>query len=251
MHPISERKFLSLKVRVQHRILAALLKEGYLGQDNTSSKRDDYFRLSALIDIKPVDFCQFKQVATRYHEHAINAGLPRTENHLLPQIETGDKTSSKPFLDIAIYLDNLRSAHNVGSIIRTTEAFRLGELYLSPNTPGKTHPGTVKTAMGAEKMVPIHENHPFGALEQNQKKPIIALETAPNAPSIANFTFPESFTFILGNEELGISEELLKKVDTCLQIPLVGTKNSLNVSNAYAIAASYIRLSFDKESCDQ
>lgn len=165
----------------------------------------------------------------RYHEHLAGAGLSVKEHNLL--ITTQDIPSSVPYLPLAIYLDHIRSAHNVGSIIRTTEALRLGTLILSPNTPGPDNKKVRDAAMGTEAHVPFGTHLP---------RPWIALETALEAPSLFDYPFPSTFTLILGNEEFGISESLLKQCDLVVTIPLVGSKNSLNVACAYSLAAGVI-----------
>ncbi|MCE2983540.1 MAG: TrmH family RNA methyltransferase, partial [Parachlamydia sp.] len=72
------------------------------------------------------------------------------------------------------------------------------------------------------------------------KKPIIALETATGAHNLYDFSFPSSFTLVVGNEEYGCSDETLHLADEWVEIPLRGRKNSLNVANAFAIAAGEI-----------
>ena len=89
--------------------------------------------------------------------------------------------------------------------------------------------------MGTETIVPVYQ----GDLS-NLKKPLIALETVENAPSIYDFSFPETFSLLLGNEEYGLKEKTLRQADHIVQIPLLGSKNSLNVANAFAIVAGEI-----------
>ena len=72
--------------------------------------------------------------------------------------------------------------------------------------------------------------------------PLIALETMETAPSLFDFEFPESFTLLLGNEERGLKESTLQAADHVVQIPLIGSKNSLNVAAAFAIAAANIQV---------
>ena len=72
--------------------------------------------------------------------------------------------------------------------------------------------------------------------------PLIALETMETAPSIFDFEFPESFTLLLGNEERGLKESTLQAAHHVVQIPLTGSKNSLNVAAAFAIAAANIQV---------
>ena len=191
---------------------------------------DEIMKVATLDRLTP------QTIADRYHYHLQQAGFGQKEHHLLPKVRTGDKTSAQPSLPIAIYLDQIRSAHNVGSIIRTVEAFSLGTLYFSASTPFITHKQVQDTAMGSAAWVSCHRNIPLDSLP----KPLIALETSEEAASLYDFIFPSTFTLVLGNEEYGCSEETLKAADIILEIPLRGRKNSLNVANAFAIVASEI-----------
>ncbi|MBP9841544.1 MAG: TrmH family RNA methyltransferase [Simkaniaceae bacterium] len=172
--------------------------------------------------------------SSRYHMHLREAQRSVKEHHLL--VTTRDRLSHEPFLPLYIYLDHLRSAHNVGSIIRTTEALRLGTVVFSNQTPNLTNKKVRDTAMGAHENLPTKEC-PLIDLP----RPFIGLETVQGAHSIYDFPFPKSFTLIVGNEEFGISKEVLAECDHLVTIPLVGCKNSLNVACAYAIAAGMIR----------
>jgi tRNA G18 (ribose-2'-O)-methylase SpoU len=150
----------------------------------------------------------------------------------------GDKLHIKNEpLKTSIYLDNIRSAHNVGSIIRTTEAFSLGTLHFSDKTPYIDNKQVKDTAMGTQGWVECRSN----MLLKDLPRPIIILETAHNAIPIHDFIFPDQFTLVVGNEEYGCSDESIQLADIALEIPLVGKKNSLNVANAFAIAAYEIR----------
>jgi len=140
-------------------------------------------------------------------------------------------------LNDTIFLDNIRSAHNVGSIIRTTEAFSLGKLIFGGITPLPTHKQVQDTAMGTADWVEWKQGH-----VDEGPRPLIALETANDAIPIHEFSFPAECTIALGNEEYGCSDEILQKADAILQIPLYGRKNSLNVANAYACVAHQIRM---------
>lgn len=66
------------------------------------------------------------------------------------------------------------------------------------------------------------------------------METAAEAIPITDFEFPETFTLVIGNEEYGCSDAILAQADYVIKIPLRGRKNSLNVANAFAIAAAEI-----------
>ena len=225
-------KFLSLKETAKHRFAADALRRVWEGGGDIAS----YRQLEEWLELKPLANAH-KLLSDRYHFHLLKADLSLKEHNLLPKIHTGDAPSDEPFLPIAIYLDNLRSAHNVGAILRTTEAFRLGSVYFSPDSPNSSNPKVQKTSKQTFDLVPNFQVSSFDALP----RPFIALETVPNAPSIFDFDFPLSFTLLLGNEEYGLSDASLKVADHTVQIPLPGSKNSLNVASAFAIAAAVIR----------
>lgn len=175
----------------------------------------------------------FEEISDRYHFHLKHAEIAHREHNLL--IPHTDSTSNTPFLPIHIYLENLRSAHNVGSIFRTTEALRLGTIHLSPTTPTPESKKVRDAAMGTCTLVP----YTTSTLD-DLPRPLIALETSPSATPIEQFAFPHTFTLLVGNEEYGLSAKALSMADHVVTIPLVGAKNSLNVANAFAICASYV-----------
>ena len=159
------------------------------------------------------------------------------EYDLLPRVKSRDREKPLgPSLPVSVYLDNIRSAHNIGSILRTVEAFGLGEIFFSPATPFVDHPQVKKTSMGAYHYVKCKKMDQINALP----RPLIVLETCEHALPIHDFAFPEAFTLAIGNEEYGCSRDLLLHADVILEIPLRGRKNSLNVANAFAIAAAEI-----------
>ncbi len=221
---ISERKFRSLPIKLQHKKAVELI------QNNPS-----VYNLVALwMDLEPLDPTP-ENLSCRFHHHLSKAEISLKEHQLL--ITKTDSPSSIPYLPIAIYLDHLRSGHNIGSILRTTETFRLGTVYFSKSTPYIDNKKVKDASMGTSILVPTTNNATLSQLPS----PLIALETAPSAPSIYDFTFPPFFTLLLGNEEFGLSERVLEKANIVLKIPLQGSKNSLNVACAFAIVAAEIR----------
>jgi tRNA G18 (ribose-2'-O)-methylase SpoU len=219
------KKFSSLTLKKQHKYAAFLLKYCLL-------KDPKYFTHYALL----CDWMNLPYVTTlesqhdRFYEHIQQSSihLPKYIDPL--KTKTLDPLPSTPSMPIAVYLDNLRSAYNVGNILRTMEAFRFGSIFMAKNTPKKNHPKVEETSMGASFLIDE-------ITLENLPRPWIALETAQDAIDIYDFTFPEKMTLILGNEALGISHDLLMQADIILKIPLIGSKNSLNVSNAFAITA--------------
>lgn len=150
---------------------------------------------------------------------------------------------------ITLIAHNIRSTHNVGSIFRTAEGFGVHHIILSGYTPypkmvndprlphiaDKIDAQIHKTALGAETMIPFsHYEHIDDALS-GLGMPIIALEQAPNSIPLSNCNPPETFALLLGEEVHGVERELLARCHTILEIPMVGQKESFNVSVATGI----------------
>jgi len=144
---------------------------------------------------------------------------------------------------LTVVVDNLRSAYNLGSIFRTAECVRAAHLYLCGITPTPAFPQVQKSSMGTENRIDYtscSETEEAIRMIKEQGIPVIALETVSNAKSLFNYKPSQSVAVILGNEALGIDEKILKLADEVLYIPVYGWKNSLNVSNAFAVAAYWL-----------
>lgn len=237
MFHFEQRKFSSLPKVQQHKKCAELLR--FLYETKQIHLLYQYNDLANWMgENPPSNLHEWKVLSDQYHYHLRQANQSLKEHRLLPKIRKGDQIAknTEP-LPILIYLDQIRSAHNVGSILRTAEAFSLGTVHFSNQTPFADHKQVQDAAMGAEAWVSCKK----GIIWSECPRPIIALETSAQATTIYNYSFPKSFTLILGNEEYGCSDESLREADHLLEIPLFGRKNSLNVANAFAIAASLIR----------
>ncbi len=236
MHNLfTKRKFLSLPLKQQHKKCAEVLREAY--ETKSDELFEVYNELRVWLDplIPPLAFNP-KELSDAYHRHLTSSETCFKEHNLLPSIRKGDKEHAMLPFEIDIYLDQIRSGHNVGSIIRTIEAFSLGDLYFSLNTPLIDNKKVQDAAMKADQYVRCFQ----GVELKDLKRPIIVLETSDEAISLHDFIFPKSFTLVCGNEEFGCSDETLKLADFIVEIPLRGRKNSLNVANAFAIAAAEI-----------
>jgi 23S rRNA (guanosine2251-2'-O)-methyltransferase len=132
---------------------------------------------------------------------------------------------------IRLMLDNVRSAHNVGSIFRTADAFRCREIVLAGNTPVPPHPDLEKTALGATECVSwTHTDAPLEWLKNSQTVKI-GVEITEQAHNLDAFVWPkEKCVLIFGHEVTGVSNEILGLCDQVIAIPQFGTKHSLNVS---------------------
>lgn len=133
------------------------------------------------------------------------------------------------------YLEDIRSPFNVGSIFRTSDAFGLEGLLLSPGTADPGHPRSERSAMGATGLLPWRRAG-LEVLEEAARagEAVFALELGGEA--IGGFDFPERGIVVLGSEELGVSAEALGLCSGGrVSIPMSGAKGSLNVGVAYGI----------------
>jgi RNA methyltransferase, TrmH family len=129
-----------------------------------------------------------------------------------------------------VYLEDLRSPFNVGSIFRTADAFGLEELLLSPSCADPEHPRAQRSAMGSGRLLPWHR----AELETLAGQGVFALELG--GENIDSFSFPDKGIAILGSEELGISREArMLCTEGVVSIPMSGVKGSLNVAVAFGI----------------
>jgi RNA methyltransferase, TrmH family len=134
---------------------------------------------------------------------------------------------------LRVFLEDIRSPFNVGSILRTAEAFGFEEVLLSPGCADPTHPRAVRSSMGAVDLIPWRRST---LQELSGLGPIIVLELGGRA--LADFVFPERGVLVLGSEELGVSEPALALAGQGrVSIPMRGAKASINVSVAFGIAA--------------
>ena len=240
MH-FTKAKFFKLTEESRHKKCAALLREIY---ENILTKKDikkllsEYNELLTWMDFPPFEETDPKKVADKYHIHLSGAKTSLKEHNLLPFLRTGDRAPKTNFGNNAIFLDNVRSAYNVGSILRTTEALRIGSVYFAKRTPFIDNHKVNKTAMGAASIVPCFKTE---GLSPNLPSPLIVLDTSDSSINLFDFIFPETFTLVIGNEEYGTSDEILKEADYILEIPMLGKKNSINAACAYGIAAAQIR----------
>lgn len=151
-------------------------------------------------------------------------------------IEEAQAQSRVPLYGI---LDNLRSAHNVGSIFRTSDGANISELALCGYTPTPPHRHLAKTALGSVEVVRWqHFESVAEAIEDYKSRGIFvaALELSETSSPLweAELSFP--LALVVGNEVDGLSPETQALCDATWHLPMLGHKNSLNVSVAWGIA---------------
>ncbi|WP_022853090.1 RNA methyltransferase [Thermodesulfatator atlanticus] len=161
-------------------------------------------------------------------------------------LETDDYSSpaKKLFPPCVAVLDNIRSAWNVGSILRTGEAAGISHFYLCGITPTPAHPGVTKTALGAEKVVSwSHEPDAVKTLISLKERGFYlwSLETEGSALWDPQMEPPDkALALIVGNELCGVDPGVLDLCDLVLRLPMRGAKCSLNVAVAFGVLALWL-----------
>lgn len=138
---------------------------------------------------------------------------------------------------IKVILEDIRSAFNVGSIFRTSDAAGIEELILTGITPFPPHNRIPKTALGAIETVNWkYFEDKMDAIDHCGKDyQLIGVEITDQAVNYLDWDFAKPTTLVYGNEITGISEAVLQKCDKVVKIPMFGEKHSLNVATSYGI----------------
>lgn len=150
---------------------------------------------------------------------------------------------------LALILHDIRSAHNVGAMLRTADGAGVSEVILSGYTPAPPKKDALyltdadkamkKTALGAEESVSWKQVASLTRLLNRLKKDgyeIAALEQGKDSTDYQEYRPKKNIALVVGNEVLGVDEKILKQCDAIIEIPMYGKKNSLNVSVATGIA---------------
>lgn len=138
-------------------------------------------------------------------------------------------------LPLIVVLDDVRSLHNVGSVFRSGDAFRVEAVYLCGITATPPHPEIHKTALGGEDSV-AWRYFPTAteAVESlhNDGFFVYSIEQVEGSTKLQNLQLDtdKHYAIVLGNEVKGVHQEVVDMSDGCLEIPQFGTKHSLNVS---------------------
>jgi len=144
-----------------------------------------------------------------------------------------------------VVLVDIRSIHNVGSIFRTADALGVSKIFLCGCTPtpkdrfGRKRQDLAKVALGAEESVAWEHCKNVSKLLKKLKKEkmqIIALEQNPKSVNYKEIKVKNSSAIILGEEVHGLSQKILDLADVIAEIPMLGKKESLNVSVAFGVA---------------
>ena len=154
---------------------------------------------------------------------------------------------------IYVLCDNIRSIFNVGAIFRTSDAAFVEKIYLTGYTPYPPRKEIEKVALGATETVPweYYKDPMEIVLKLKNEKIKIAVLEITNEQNLIWNARPADFTLclVLGNEITGVSKEIIDMADMSFEIPMLGMKQSLNVSVAYGVAVFEMvrKIHFSKE----
>jgi 23S rRNA (guanosine2251-2'-O)-methyltransferase len=141
---------------------------------------------------------------------------------------------------IVIVLENIRSAYNVGSVFRTSDAFLISAIYITGYSAKPPHKEIKKTALGAEETVSWqHFKNAEGAIIALRAEgyKILAIEQAKGSISLTDIKQAkhEKIAVVFGNEVTGVEQSTIQICDGCIEIPQWGMKHSLNIATAAGV----------------
>ena len=147
-------------------------------------------------------------------------------------IDDFKKSDKTPLI---IVLDDIRSLHNIGSVFRTSDAFLIEKIILCGITATPPNKEIHKTALGATETVAWeHHENVLEVIENLKKENVItlAIEQVESSIFLQEFQVEKNkkYALVFGNEVYGVAQEAVAICDSCIEIPQLGTKHSLNIA---------------------
>lgn len=172
-------------------------------------------------------------------------------NRKLLNIELGRVSAEEyrelPDSGLVVVLDNVRSAHNVGSVFRTSDSFKIDKVFLCGICAVPPSAEIHKSALGAEDSVQWeHFDDTLDAVRRLKEDgyTVVCAEQTTGSVMLDGFV-PEQgrkYAVVFGNEVSGVRQDVVDAADFCLEIPQFGTKHSLNVSVSAGVILWHFRL---------
>jgi 23S rRNA (guanosine2251-2'-O)-methyltransferase len=152
-------------------------------------------------------------------------------------VEAFKQVEKTPFM---LVMDNVRSLHNIGSLFRTADAFRLEGIYLCGITATPPHREIHKTALGATESVDwVYCEKTIDAISELKEKGYMILSVEQTEGAIlldqVQLSGDQKYALVFGHEIRGVDQKVVDVSDQCIEIPQYGTKHSLNISVAAGI----------------
>jgi len=139
---------------------------------------------------------------------------------------------------VIVVLENIRSAYNVGSVFRTSDAFLVESIYIIGYSAKPPHKEIKKTALGAEETVSWkYFKTSAEAIEELKANgySIYAVEQTRDSIPLNEFNSGVKTALIFGNEVTGVDQSTIHLTDGCIEIPQMGMKHSLNIATAVGV----------------
>jgi tRNA G18 (ribose-2'-O)-methylase SpoU len=201
-----------------------------------------------IFEIRVCESCGLRYPLQRGHSFGERCPLCLGETRRVLEKVIGEEERMNPKPAVkkdgfrAVLLDNIRSAWNVGSILRSADGFGFDHVYLCGITPTPELDAVTKTSLGAEDTIPWSIHKDAVKLAAGLKKEgwrIIALEEGEGSKEIKKRSKVnvEKSVLLLGSEVTGVDPDLLALCDEMISIPMRGQKRSLNVAIAFSVAA--------------
>ena len=143
-----------------------------------------------------------------------------------------------------LILENIRSAYNVGSMYRTADGAGVDKIFLVGYTPapidrfGRPQSEIAKTSLGACDKIPWEQSSEMEEVItslQSEGFTVAGVELTEESISLKDFSIPEKVAYIMGNEVTGVEKQTLELCDVVVYLPMLGSKESLNVATTASI----------------
>ncbi len=168
----------------------------------------------------------------------LQTGMRKLKNEELGRLDV-EAFREAPKTPLVLVLDNIRSLHNVGSVFRSADAFRIEKVYLCGITATPPHKDIRKTALGATESVDWAYHRDTAELLKTlgETHECWAVEQVEGATDLHDFSPDPNtrYAFVMGHEVKGVSQEAISCCRGVVEIPQLGTKHSLNIAVAAGV----------------
>lgn len=159
-----------------------------------------------------------------------------------------DELEQRQRMPVVALFDNIRSMFNVGSMFRTADGAWLEEVIICGYTACPPRKEIAKTALGSEYSVPWrHIPNAVEALRALKRRgyTAVALEHTTQSRSYTQVDYNFPLVFVVGNEGVGIQDEIVQECDFAVELPQHGMKSSMNVAVAFGVMLYELRRQWD------
>lgn len=232
---INKEKFKNLSSKKQHEIIASFACLCFKKNKPLDfyKKYETFHSWVELDRFYPGNWLNDKEKLQGFFEFHISFSLNPPINDLEKNLELNTKWN--PLYNLSIYLDEIRSPYNIGSILRIADNFGLKGVFHSSSHINISNSKLKKSSMGTSRWIPLTFIEDPVSWLLNSGKEVVALETGKDSQNISDWNPSKNCIIVAGNEENGISKKILSSCTQKVHIPMFGFKKSMNVSNAVSV----------------